>query len=337
MHVVGEAVGEDGLAPAGRGLVDTTRLASSPPDIWKRHLRDQRGRRSGPRSTRCMPTLQADLRERDLDRRRCRRSRVFAVGPSLARGRTQELTSAGGTRSGSHNRVMNKVLDSAPTRRSRKSPTARRSWWAASALCGNPENLIQALHRRGTRNLTIISNNAGVDDFGLGILLQGTPDPEDDLDLRRREPGVRAAVPRAASWRSSSCRRARSPSASARAAPASAASSRRPATARSSPRARRRAMIDGRPYVLEMPLKADFAFVQGAARAIALGNLVYRQHRAELQPDDGDRRTGHDRGGRTPGRAGRDRRPTRSSHPGIFVRHILQGTSATRSASRSAP
>ncbi len=35
MNVVGEAVGEDGLALAGRGLIDTTRLASSPPAIWR--------------------------------------------------------------------------------------------------------------------------------------------------------------------------------------------------------------------------------------------------------------------------------------------------------------
>lgn len=35
MQVVGEAVGDDGLSLAGRGLVDTTRLASSPPEIWK--------------------------------------------------------------------------------------------------------------------------------------------------------------------------------------------------------------------------------------------------------------------------------------------------------------
>jgi prephenate dehydrogenase len=35
MHVVGEAVGADGLGLAGRGLVDTTRLASSPPEIWQ--------------------------------------------------------------------------------------------------------------------------------------------------------------------------------------------------------------------------------------------------------------------------------------------------------------
>ena len=35
MEVVGEAVGADGLSLAGRGLADTTRLASSPPDIWR--------------------------------------------------------------------------------------------------------------------------------------------------------------------------------------------------------------------------------------------------------------------------------------------------------------
>ncbi|PYR63080.1 MAG: hypothetical protein DMF91_04585 [Acidobacteria bacterium] len=35
MNVVGEAVGESGLALAGRGLADTTRLASSPPEIWR--------------------------------------------------------------------------------------------------------------------------------------------------------------------------------------------------------------------------------------------------------------------------------------------------------------
>jgi 3-oxoacid CoA-transferase subunit A len=39
-------------------------------------------------------------------------------------------------------------------------------------LCGIPENLIQALRARGTKDLTLISNNAGVDDFGIGILLR---------------------------------------------------------------------------------------------------------------------------------------------------------------------
>jgi 3-oxoacid CoA-transferase subunit A len=39
-------------------------------------------------------------------------------------------------------------------------------------LCGIPENLIAAVRRRGTKNLTIVSNNAGIDDFGIGLLLQ---------------------------------------------------------------------------------------------------------------------------------------------------------------------
>ena len=39
-------------------------------------------------------------------------------------------------------------------------------------LCGIPENSIAELVRKGTKNLTCISNNAGVDNFGLGLLLQ---------------------------------------------------------------------------------------------------------------------------------------------------------------------
>jgi len=39
-------------------------------------------------------------------------------------------------------------------------------------LCGIPELLLQAIKDAGTRNLTFASNNAGVDDFGIGILLQ---------------------------------------------------------------------------------------------------------------------------------------------------------------------
>jgi 3-oxoacid CoA-transferase subunit A len=39
-------------------------------------------------------------------------------------------------------------------------------------LCGIPENLIRALIRKGVKNLTTISNNAGIDEFGLGMLLR---------------------------------------------------------------------------------------------------------------------------------------------------------------------
>ncbi|MDR3507057.1 MAG: CoA transferase subunit A [Caulobacteraceae bacterium] len=40
-------------------------------------------------------------------------------------------------------------------------------------LCGIPENLIGAIRESGVRDLTVVSNNCGVDDFGLGILLAG--------------------------------------------------------------------------------------------------------------------------------------------------------------------
>src|SRR5947209_19781397 len=39
-------------------------------------------------------------------------------------------------------------------------------------LCGIPENLIAALHQSGVKGLTIVGNNAGVDNFGMGVLLQ---------------------------------------------------------------------------------------------------------------------------------------------------------------------
>lgn len=39
-------------------------------------------------------------------------------------------------------------------------------------LCGNPENLIQAILKKGIKNLTIMSNNCGTDDYGLGVLLK---------------------------------------------------------------------------------------------------------------------------------------------------------------------
>jgi len=39
-------------------------------------------------------------------------------------------------------------------------------------LCGIPENLIGALQRKGSKDLTLVSNNAGIDNFGIGLLLQ---------------------------------------------------------------------------------------------------------------------------------------------------------------------
>ena len=63
MQVVGDAVGPDGLALAGRGLADTTRLAGSPPDIW-RDIAATNADRIGPALDELIGLLQ-DLR-RDL-------------------------------------------------------------------------------------------------------------------------------------------------------------------------------------------------------------------------------------------------------------------------------
>jgi prephenate dehydrogenase len=67
MRVVGDAVGGDGLALAGRGLVDTTRLASSPADIW-RDIASTNADQIGPALDTLIAVLQAlraDLRDGD--------------------------------------------------------------------------------------------------------------------------------------------------------------------------------------------------------------------------------------------------------------------------------
>lgn len=65
---------------------------------------------------------------------------------------------------------MNKVFDSA-IEAVREIPDGATLLVGGFGLCGNPENLIRALRELGTKDLTIVSNNCGVDDAGLGILL----------------------------------------------------------------------------------------------------------------------------------------------------------------------
>jgi 3-oxoacid CoA-transferase A subunit len=176
---------------------------------------------------------------------------------------------------------MNKVLSSADEAVARV-PDGATIMMGGFGLCGIPENLIAALRARGTRNLTVISNNAGVDGFGIGILLTtrqvkkmiSTYVGENreferqclsgELDLELVPQGTFAERIRAGG--------------------AGIGGFFTPTgygTIVAEGKETR--LIDGRHYVLEAPLKADFAFVK-AFRGDTLGNLVYRRTARNFNP-----------------------------------------------------
>ncbi len=61
-------------------------------------------------------------------------------------------------------------------------------------LCGIPENLIAEIKRKGIRDLTVVSNNCGVDGFGLGVLLEDRQIRKVVASLRGRKRPVREAT-----------------------------------------------------------------------------------------------------------------------------------------------
>lgn len=97
-------------------------------------------------------------------------------------------------------------------------------------LCGIPENLIAALRDSGVKGLTVISNNAGVDGFGLGQLLATRQIAKMISSYVARTRSSSASI-WPASWSWSSTPKAPWPNASAPAAPASPPSSPPPASA----------------------------------------------------------------------------------------------------------
>ena len=149
-------------------------------------------------------------------------------------------------------------------------------------LCGIPENLIKALARRGTRDLTVISNNAGVTDYGIGLLLQnrqvrkmiGTYVGENALlegmildgsiEIELVPQGTFAERIRAAGA----------------GIPAFYTPTGVGTVVAEGKETR---VFDGREYVLEQALSADFAFVK-AFRADRMGNLVYRRTTRNFNP-----------------------------------------------------
>lgn len=149
-------------------------------------------------------------------------------------------------------------------------------------LCGIPENLLAALHRRGTRDLIVISNNAGVDEFGLGPLLQSrqvrkmiaTYVGENKVFERQFLSGELEVelVPQG-----TFAERIRAGGAGIGAFYTPTGYGTLVAAGKETRE------IDGRPYVLEYALKADFAFVK-AWIGDTLGNLVYRKTARNFNP-----------------------------------------------------
>jgi 3-oxoacid CoA-transferase subunit A len=149
-------------------------------------------------------------------------------------------------------------------------------------LCGIPENLIDALHARGTAQLTIISNNAGVDGFGIGVLLKSRQvkkmistyvgeNKEFERQFLTGEIEVELVPQGTFSER-------------IRAAGAGIGGFFTPtAYGTIVAEGKETRVIDGKPYVLEMPLHADFAFVK-AWKGDHVGNLAYRRTARNFNP-----------------------------------------------------
>jgi 3-oxoacid CoA-transferase A subunit len=149
-------------------------------------------------------------------------------------------------------------------------------------LAGIPENLVTALQRRGTKDLTIISNNAGTDDFGIGLLLKARQvrkmiatyvgeNKEFERQFLQKEIEVELVPQGTFSERM-------------RAAGAGIPAFFTPTgygTLVAEGKETRE--FDGRPYVLERALQADFAFVK-AWKGDPTGNLVYRKTARNFNP-----------------------------------------------------
>jgi 3-oxoacid CoA-transferase subunit A len=149
-------------------------------------------------------------------------------------------------------------------------------------LCGIPENLIKALREKGVKNLTVMSNNAGVNDFGLGILLQtkqirkmiSTYVGENEIfeqQCLKGEIEVELIPQGTFSER-------------IRAGGAGIAAFFTPTGVGTLvEQGKEKRIFNGREYILERSLKADFALIK-AYKGDAMGNLVYRKTARNFNP-----------------------------------------------------
>ncbi len=149
-------------------------------------------------------------------------------------------------------------------------------------LCGNPENLIAALHRKGVKDITLISNNCGTTELGLGVLLQAKQirkivasyvgeNKEFERQFLSNEIEVEL-VPQG-----TLAERIRAGGAGIGGFYTATGVGTKVAEGKEV------RVIDGREYLLEAPLKADFALVY-AWKADRWGNLLYRMTTANFGP-----------------------------------------------------
>ncbi len=149
-------------------------------------------------------------------------------------------------------------------------------------LCGIPENSIAALKEMGVKNLTCVSNNAGVDDFGLGLLLQSRQIKkmissyvgenalfekqylDGDLDVELTPQGTLAERLRAGGA----------------GIPAFYTPT---GVGTMVAEGKEEREFDGRKYILEKGIKGDFAFVK-AWKGDTLGNLVFKKTARNFNP-----------------------------------------------------
>ena len=149
-------------------------------------------------------------------------------------------------------------------------------------LCGNPENLIRALARKGVKNLTTMSNNAGVDGVGVGLLLSngqirrhiGTYVGENKL---LEEMVLKGQVDLQLVPQGTFSERIRAAGAGI---PAFFTPTGVGTVVADGKEVRE---FDGRKYVLERALPADFAFVK-AWKGDKWGNLIYRKTARNFNP-----------------------------------------------------
>jgi 3-oxoacid CoA-transferase subunit A len=194
-------------------------------------------------------------------------------------------------------------------------------------LCGIPENLLAALQRRGTKRLTIISNNAGIDDRGSGPLLKSRQirkmiatyvgeNKEFERQFLAKEIDVELVPQGTFSERM-------------RAAGAGIGGFFTPTGAGTLiAEGKESRVINGRTYILEAPLHADFALIK-AWKGDRKGNLVYRKTSRNFNPmmATAARHTIAEVEHLVePGML----EPDSIHTPGIFVKRILQGASYER-------